>query len=80
MGTQVTARLSDLATAHRDRQVSAGTFDSRAASLTWLLEREAQRAANWQELLRLKAEGALHDRDTEAIVQATSGRSLTHLD
>lgn len=74
----MTVRLSDEAAAHVDRLVDEGTFDSRASYLTWLVEREAQRAEAWQEILRMRRDGIpMRDPELDAIAKATSGQSLT---
>lgn len=80
MGTQITVRLSDEAANHMDRLVARGDFDSRAQYLTWLVEREAKRAAAYEDIVRLRATGDLHDPELELVVKATSSRPLVDLD
>lgn len=77
----MTVRLSDEATTYIDKLVRESTFDSRASYLTWLVGREAQRAEAWAEILRMRREDIpMNDPELDAIVKATSGRSLAHLD
>ena len=76
----MTVRRSDEATAHIHALVREQAFDSRAAHLGWLVEREAQRLRAWHDVQRLRAAGTLHDPELAAVARATSGRPLTHLD
>lgn len=76
----MTVRLSDLATEHIDSLIQEGLFDSRASYLTWLVEREAQRAQAWLDLQHMREQGTLDDADSAAIIKATSGRPLSYLD
>ena len=75
----MTVRLSDAATEHVDALVAEGVFASRASYLTWLVEREAQRKAAWQEVVQLRREGRLHDPEADLIVKAAAAGRHDHL-
>lgn len=76
----MTVRLSDEAAEHIDAALATGRFTSRAQYLTWLVEREVQRQRGWADIQRMRSEGTLRDAEADAIVKATSGRALPHLD
>lgn len=77
----MSVRLRDTAIDPVDQLVAAGTCDQPPSYLSWLREREAQREASRQEILRTRRQG-VPDDDAEAdlVMGATSRRSLAQLD
>lgn len=77
----MTVRMSDEAADHIDAAVQQGRFDSRAQYLTWLVEREARRQRDLNDLERLRAAGALEATPEQVeFWQRNATRSLAHLD
>jgi Arc/MetJ-type ribon-helix-helix transcriptional regulator len=56
MSVQMTMRISDEAAAHIDEVVATGAFSSRAAYVTAVVERDAQRQRSVADLQTLSAE------------------------